>query len=55
MKLRGGNRIVEKNITRRGIEKSIKKREVEYLDVGYKGNTTFIIIIIFETCRREGV
>jgi len=54
MKLRGGSIIVQKNWTRRGIEKSKKKREVEYSDVGYKVNTTFIIII-FETCRRKGV
>jgi hypothetical protein len=53
MKARGGSGIVEKNRNRRGVEKSIKRRHVEYLFVGYKVVAAFIII--FGMCRREGV
>ncbi len=50
-KARGGNGIVEKNINRRGVEKT-KERSVEYLTIGCKVGATFII---FEMCRKEGV
>jgi len=52
MKVRGGSAIFEKNISRRGVEKS-KERSVEYLAIGYKVATTFTII--FEMCKKEGV
>jgi hypothetical protein len=52
MKARGGSGIVEKNKSRRGVEKS-KKKNVEYSVIGYKVIVTFIII--FGMCRREGV
>jgi hypothetical protein len=52
MKVGGGNKIVEKNRSKRRIEKS-KERSVEYLTVGCKVTTAFIII--FKMCRREGV
>jgi hypothetical protein len=52
MKARGGRGIVEKNRSRRGLEKS-RERSVEYLVIGCKVAATFIII--FGMCRREGV
>jgi hypothetical protein len=52
MKARGGSEILEKNRSRRGVEKN-KKRSVEYSVVGYKVIVAFIII--FGMCRREGV
>ncbi len=51
-KIGGGRGIVEKNKSWRGVEKNIEKN-VEYLAVGCKVTTTFIII--FGMCRREGV
>jgi hypothetical protein len=52
MKARGGSKIVKKNKSRRGVEKS-KERSVEYLAVGCKFATTFNII--FKMCKREGI
>ncbi len=52
MKVGGGSIIVEKNKSRRGVEKSIKM-SVEYLIVGCKVVIAFIII--FGMCKREGV
>jgi hypothetical protein len=52
-KVGGGSKIVENNISRRGVEKSKEKRSVEYLAFGYK--VTFAFIIIFGMCRREGI
>ncbi len=46
------SKIVEKNKSRRGVEKS-RERNVEYLAVGYKVVITFIII--FEMCRKDGI
>jgi hypothetical protein len=53
MKARGGSGIVEKNKSRRGVEKSRERRCVKYSTVCYKVATTFIII--FGMCKREGV
>jgi Uri superfamily endonuclease len=53
MKARGGSKIIEKNRIKRGVEKSKKRRHVEYLVVGYKVDVTFIII--FRMCRRKSV
>jgi hypothetical protein len=53
MKARRGSIIVEKNRSRRGVEKSIERRNVEYLTIGCKVATTFIII--FKMCKRDGV
>jgi hypothetical protein len=44
MNARGGKGIVEKNRTRRRVEKSRRKRSVEYLTLAYKVTTAFIII-----------
>jgi hypothetical protein len=52
MKVGGRRRIVEKNRSKKGVEKS-GERSDEYLAVGYKVIATFIII--FRMCRREGV
>jgi hypothetical protein len=52
MKARGGSRIVEKNKSKRGIEKS-KEKNVEYSAIGCK--VTVALIIIFKMCRREGI
>jgi len=52
MNARGGSEILEKNISRRGVEKSRKRRCVEYSVVSCKVVATFII---FRMCRREGV
>jgi hypothetical protein len=52
MKVGGGSEIVEKNRSRRGVEKN-KKRIVEYSAIGYKVTVTFIIM--FKMCRREGI
>jgi hypothetical protein len=52
MKAKGGSEIVEKNRSRRGVEKS-KEKSVEYLVIGYKVIVAFNII--FRMCRREGV
>ncbi len=46
---RGGSIIVEKNRSRRGVEKSRSQRRVDYLVIGYKVVVTFIII--FGMCR----
>jgi hypothetical protein len=51
MKVGRGSRIVKMNISRRGVEKS-RERSVEYLAIGCKVATTFII---FKMCRREGI
>jgi len=53
MKGRGEGEIVDKNKSRRGVEKSKERRSVEYSIVGCKVIAAFIII--FEMCRREGV
>jgi len=53
MKTRGGNGIVEKNKSRRGVENSREKRLVEYSIVGYEVVAAFIINVIM--CKREGV
>jgi hypothetical protein len=52
MKVGGGSILVEKNKSRKGVEKNIK-RSVEYSIVGCKVVIAFIII--FGMCRREGV
>jgi len=52
MKVGRGSGIIEKNISRRGVEKS-KEKSVEYSAIGCKVATTFIII--FRMCRREGI
>jgi len=52
-KTRRRNRIIKKNKTKRGVEKSIKRRHVEYSIIGYKVIVTFINI--FWMCRREGI
>jgi hypothetical protein len=52
MKAGGGCEIVEKNRNKIGVEKSKKRRHVEYLVVSYKVVAAFIII--FGMCRREG-
>jgi uncharacterized membrane protein len=48
----GGSGVIEKNRSRRRIEKS-KKRSVEYIVVGYK--VAVAIIIIFKMCKKEGI
>jgi hypothetical protein len=53
MKARGGSKIVEKNKSRRGVEKSRKRRRVEYLVVCCKVVAAFIII--FKMCRRKNI
>jgi hypothetical protein len=53
MKARGGSRIVEKNKSRKGVEKSTQRRRVEYSTIGCKVIIAFIII--FGMCKREGV
>jgi hypothetical protein len=53
MKVGGGSGIVEKNKSKRGVEKSRERRCVEYSTIGYK--VAFTFIIIFRMCRREGV
>jgi hypothetical protein len=53
MKVGGGSKIVEKNKSRKGVEKNRKIRCVEYSTVGYKVVTTFIII--FKMCRRKSM
>ncbi len=52
MKVGGGNKIVEKIKSRRGVAKNKERRNVEYLVIGYKVTATFIVI--FGMCRREG-
>jgi hypothetical protein len=53
MKVKGGNGIIKNNISKRGVEKSSERRHVEYLAIGRKVATTFIII--FGMCRKEGI
>ncbi len=53
MQVRGGSEIIEKNRSRRGVEKKKEKRNVEYSAIGYKVIVAFIII--FRMCRREGI
>jgi hypothetical protein len=53
MKAKGGRRIIEKNRSRRGVEKSKERMSVEYLTIGCKVVAAFIII--FGMCRREGI
>jgi len=53
MKAGGGSEIIEKNKSRKGVEKSRKRRHVEYSIVDYTITITFIII--FGMCKREGV
>jgi hypothetical protein len=50
-KTKGRSGIVEKNKSRRGVEKSKMWRRVEYLVIGCKVVATFIII--FGMCRRK--
>jgi hypothetical protein len=50
MKARGGSRIIEKNISIKGVEKNKKRRSVEYLVVGCK--VVVVFIIIFEMCKK---
>jgi hypothetical protein len=50
MKTRRGNGIAEKK-SRKGVEKNKEKKRVEYLAIGCKVTTAFII---FKMCRREG-
>jgi hypothetical protein len=52
MKAGRGSGIVEKNRSKKGVEKS-REKSVEYSTVGYKVTATFIII--FRRCRREGI
>ncbi len=52
MKAGRGSGIVEKNRSKKGVEKS-REKSVEYSTVGYKVTATFIII--FRMCRREGI
>jgi hypothetical protein len=53
MKVRGGSGIVEKNRSRKGVEKSTKRRSVEYSTVVCKVVAAFIMI--FGMCKKEGV
>jgi len=53
MNLRGGSKIVENNRSRRGVEKSRVRRNVEYPTIGYKVVAT--VIVIFRMCKRECV
>jgi hypothetical protein len=53
MKVGGGSGIVEKNKSKKGVEKSKKRRRVEYLAVDCKVVATFIII--FGMCIRKNV
>ncbi len=48
-KARRGTRIVENNKSRRGVEKSRERKNVEYLVVGYK------VVVAFGMCRNEGI
>jgi hypothetical protein len=52
IKAGGGSKIVEKNISKRGVENS-RERNVEYLAIGCQVVIAFIII--FGMCRREGI
>jgi len=49
----GGSRIVEKNINRKIVEKSKKRRHVEYVVIGYE--VVIVSIIIFRLCKRKNV
>jgi hypothetical protein len=51
-KVGGGSRIVDNNISKRGVEKS-KKKNVEYSAIGCKVVVAFIIIS--RMCKREGI
>jgi hypothetical protein len=53
MKVGGRSKIIEKNKSRRGVEKSRERRCVEYSTIGCKVVAT--VIIIFKMCRREGI
>jgi hypothetical protein len=53
MKVGEGRGIVEKNRSRRGLEKSRERTSVEYFVVGCEVAATFIII--FGMCRRKGI
>jgi hypothetical protein len=53
MKATRGSKFIKMNRSRRAIEKSIKRRCVEYSTIGCEVVATFIII--FGMCRREGV
>jgi hypothetical protein len=52
MKAREGSGTIEKNKSRNRVEKNKEKRSVEYLAVGCKVTTAFII---FGMCRREDI
>jgi hypothetical protein len=53
MKARGGSKIIEKNKCKIRVDKSRKRRHVEYSTISCKVVVTFIVI--FEMCRRESV
>jgi hypothetical protein len=53
MKVRIGSGIVEKNKSRRAVEKNIKRRHVEYSTIGCEVAITFIIIV--GKCRRKNI
>jgi hypothetical protein len=53
MKVGKGSNIIEKNKSRRGVEKSKEKMTVEYSAIGCKVTATFIII--FGMCKRKGI
>jgi hypothetical protein len=53
MKVGVRNGIVEKNKSRKAVEKSTKRRRVEYLAIGCEVVVTFIII--FKMCKRKNI
>jgi len=53
MKAGGGIIIVNKNKSKRGVEKNKERRSAEYSGIGCKVFAAFIII--FKMCKREGI
>jgi uncharacterized membrane protein len=53
MKAKGGCEIIEKNRSRKIVEKSKERRCVEYLAIGCEVAIAFIII--FKICKRKNV
>jgi hypothetical protein len=53
MKIGKGSEIVEKKRSRRGVEKNMERKNVEYLAIGCKVVVTFIII--FKMCKRDNI
>jgi hypothetical protein len=49
----GRTKTIEKDRNRKGVEKSIKRRHVEYSTDGCKVAAAFIII--FGMCKKEGI